>query len=156
MGNALSTLCDETNKLVAAQHLDMPSALLNSVRPCSIDFHRGEAGPQELQVARVEAEVLVIFCAAACLQRVEFHSQPHYQLLRKCHTKACLLIQEQNIRGDQPKEQSSGSAEVIRRWAIMATLSYQNKFWHSRVGVNTSVENAFNTTFRAAGHQTAV
>lgn len=104
MGNALLTLCDEMNKLVAAQHLDMPSALLNSVGPCSIDFHRGEAGPQELQVARVEAEVLVIFCTAACSHRVAFHSQPHYQL-GKCHTKACLFIQEQNIRGDQPKEQ---------------------------------------------------
>lgn len=69
MANALSTLCDEMNKLVAAQHLDMPSALLNGVRPCSIDFHRGEAGPQELQVARVEAVALVIFCVAACSHR---------------------------------------------------------------------------------------
>lgn len=110
MGNALLTLCDEMNKLVAAQHLDMPSALLNSVRPCSIDFHRGEAGPQALQVARVEAEVLVIFCAAACLHRVEFHSQPNYRLLGKCHTKACLFIQEQNIRGDQPKERMAVAA----------------------------------------------
>lgn len=100
MGNALLTLCDEMNKLVAAQHLDMPSALLNNVRPCSIDLHRGEAGPQELQVARVEAEALVIFCAAACLHRVESHSKPNYQLLGKCHTKACLFIQEQNIRVD--------------------------------------------------------
>lgn len=54
----------------------MPPALLNSIRPSSIDFHRGEAGLQELKVAR-QGQSARYFSRSAVK---EFGGKPNYRL----------------------------------------------------------------------------
>lgn len=97
----------------------MPPALPNSVRPRSIDFHRGEAGLQELKVARQGRSDCCFSCAAA----KEFGGKPNYRLLGKMSHRGLFVRTGEKIQGrNQAKDQIVKVPRQLGSWAIMAAF----------------------------------
>lgn len=89
----------------------MPPALLNSIRPSSIDFHRGEAGLRELKVARRGRSARYFSRSAV----KEFGGEPNYRLQRENVTPRLVCSHgRENMRAEPGKRSNRRGAEVIR------------------------------------------